>query len=410
MGVSRPPKPCRHEPGQLRKSNGRHFFARSSGKNGVPIREISARFLVTPAMPATGTITPSPPDERQLMGRIAAAIWASIGAFGLLGTLEPLRSVGAHVEEMRIVAGISGVMAGLLFVAPARFLPGRLFNVLLVLMMGAITAISYLGGSERGDLTILFTFAVVFSAYFLPWRVSLFHLALVAVLLTSRLFAIEGDETTRIETIRYTIFLPSLISVWALVTLLQKNLADRELRLRAQEIYDLETGALGANGLGQTLDAELARSVRHARPLSLVELEVSGPAFDATDDETSRRVATAIARALVGRIRAEDRAARLGRFKFAVVAIETAESGAAVLAGNLAKQVRSRLLSLGYEGDSFNVAVGWADYHLTDGSKEGLLDEAERSLAAARPVSDGIALPPKASQRPPTLRDVPAAS
>jgi GGDEF domain-containing protein len=361
-------------------------------------------------MPATGTITPTSTDDKHLMGRIAAAIWASIGAFGLLGTLEPLRGAGAHVEEMRVVAGAAGVIAGILFVTPERFLPQRLFSGMLVVMVGAITTIAYLGGSERGDLTILFTFVVVFSAYFLPWRVSLFHLGLVAAVLTSRLFAIDGADETRIETIRYTIFLPSLVSVWALVSLLQKNLADRESRLRAQEIYDLETGALGANGLGQTLDAELARSVRHARPLSLVELEVSGPVFSDIDDETSRRVATAIARALVGRIRAEDRAARLGKFKFAVVAIETAESGAAVLAGNLAKQVRSRLLSLGYEGDSFMVAVGWSDYHLTDCSKQGLIAQAEESLASAQPVSDGIALPPKVSQPPPALTDASAAS
>jgi len=170
------------------------------------------------------------------------------------------------------------------------------------------------------------------------------------------------------------------------VTLLRKNLADRELRLRAQEIYNLDTGALGPNGFGQTLDVELARSVRHARPLSVVELEVMGAAFDEIDDETTRRVATAVARTLVGRIRGEDRAARLGRLKFAVLAIETTESGAAVLAGGLAKNVRSRLLGLGYEGDTFTVAVGWADYHLTDGTKQALLAEADSSLASATPV------------------------
>jgi GGDEF domain-containing protein len=363
-------------------------------------------------MPSTQGAIATSPDEKQLMARTAAAIWASIGAFGLLGTLDPLRASGAHVEDMRIVAGIAGIVAGALFVVPKHVLPRRLFNGMLVAMMASIAALSYLGGTDRGDLTILFTFVIVFSAYFFSWRTSIVHLGLIAGLLTSRLFVIDGDEALRIETIRFTIFLPALVSVWALVSLLQKNLADREYRLRAQEIYDLETGALGANGLGQTLDAELARSVRHARPLSLIQLEVGGPAFEQVDDDTSRRVATAIARSLVGRIRAEDRAARLGRFRFAVVAIETGESGASVLAGSLAKQVRSRLLSLGYEGDSFTVSVGWADYHLTDGSKQALIAEAESSLASATPVSDGIALPIKANSHPPphALTDVQSAS
>jgi len=364
-------------------------------------------------MPSTTATNTTPTDEQRLMARTAAAIWASIGAFGLLGTLEPLRASGADVEEMRVVAGIAGILAGGLFVLPPRLVPRSLYGVMLVAMTAAIAALSFLGGSDRGDLTILFTFVVVFAAYFFSWRVSAVHLALIAGVLTSRLFVVDTDEATRIETIRFTILLPALVSVWALVSLLQKNLAERESRLRAQEIYDLETGALGANGFSQTLDAELARSVRHARPLSVVELEVSGPAFAETDDDTSRRVATAIARVLVGRIRGEDRAARLGRLKFAVVAVETPESGAAVLAGSLAKKVRARLLSLGYEGDSFTVAVGWADYHLTDGSKQALIAEAEGSLASAVMVSDGIALPQAKSSAPPpppAVADVPTVS
>jgi GGDEF domain-containing protein len=312
---------------------------------------------------------------------------------------------------MRIVAGMSGILAGALFVVPPRLIPRWLFSVMLVAMTASVGTLSYLGGADRGDLTILFTFIVVFSAYFFSWKTSVVHLGLIAALLISRLFVVDTDEAARVETIRFSILLPALISVWALVSLLQKNLADRESRLRAQEIYDLETGALSANGLAQTLDVELARSVRHARPLSVIELAVAGPAFEQTDDETSRRVATAIARTLVGRIRGEDRAARLGRLKFAVVALETDESGAAVLAGGLAKKVRSRLLSLGYEGDTFTVAVGWADYHLTNGSKQALLAQADSSLASAIPVSDGIALPQMKSAPPPRVAaDVPAAT
>jgi GGDEF domain-containing protein len=362
-------------------------------------------------MPFTKSPTTPSPDEQQLMARTAAAIWASIGAFGLLGTLEPLRTTAADVESMRVVAGIAGVIAGALFVVPTRLIPGWLFSVMLGGMTAAVGALSFLGGSDRGDLTIMFMFIVVFSAYFFPPRTSLIHLALIAGLLTSRLFVVDSDDATRVETIRFTILLPALISVWALVTLLRKNLADRELRLKAQETYDLETGALGANGFTQTLEIELGRSVRHARPLSVVELEVAGPAFEEADDEEIRRVATAIARTLVGRIRGEDRAGRLGRLKFAVLAIETTQSGAAVLAGSVAKKVRSRLLSLGYEGETFTVSVGWADYHLTNGSKEELMAQAESSLGAAIPVSDGIALPPmRSTPPPPVVTDVSAAT
>src|SRR5207247_7490889 len=101
--------------------------------------------------------------------------------------------------------------------------------------------------------------------------------------------------------------------VWVLVSLLQRNLVDREARLRVQEVYDAETGIFSVNGLNQKLDVELARATRHARPLSLVNLEVTGPEFADSDADTIRRVAIAIARSLIGGIRAGDRVARLAR-------------------------------------------------------------------------------------------------
>jgi GGDEF domain-containing protein len=286
-------------------------------------------------------------------------------------------------------------------VTPERYLPSRVFNVQLVLMTACITALAYSGGQERGDLTILFTFVVVFAAYFLSWQTSVVHLGLIVLVLGSRLFAFDADEATRVETIRFSILTPALASVWGLVSLLRKTLTEREARLRVLEIYDTATGVLGINGLDQTLDVELARARRHARPLSLVELEVSGPAFRDADAETRSRVATAVARAIIARIRAEDRAARLADLKFAVLAAETDGSGAAVLARSLAHQVRKRLLSLGYEAQDFCVSVGWSDYQRTDGSKEGLLGETSRTLGGAVPLGDGTAVPLE-SQPPPT--------
>ena len=180
------------------------------------------------------------------MARTAAAIWASIGAFGLLGTLEPLRTPEADVETMRVVAGVAGICR-------RRSLHRA---------RASDPAMGLRGDARRHDRG----HRMRFRSWAVPTgatsrscspsssssrptssrrRISLAHLALIAALLTSRLFFVDGDDATRVETIRFTILLPALVSVWALVTLLRKNLADREFRLRAQEIYDLETGALG---------------------------------------------------------------------------------------------------------------------------------------------------------------------
>jgi diguanylate cyclase (GGDEF)-like protein len=340
----------------------------------------------------------NPGGEKQLLARIAAAIWASIGAFGLLVTFEPVRTSGAHVTELRGIAAAAAVIAAVLLVLPSRLVTKRFCALLVVLMVAAVSGLAFAGGTVRGDLTILYTFVVVFSAYFLSWRMSAVHLGLIAILLVSRLFVVEEPDSSQIETIRFAILLPALVTVWALVSLLRKGLIERESRLRERDIHDPETGLLSRAGLDQTLDAELGRATRHARPLSLVYLDLTGAAFDRMDEETSARVATTVARSLVGRIRVEDHAARVGPLKFAVLAVETAEGE--TVARALKEQVRKRLLGIGYENNSFLVAIGWATYQYEDVSKQALLSQAEHSLSgramapAAAPVEPAPATPP----------------
>lgn len=141
-----------------------------------------------------------------------------------------------------------------------------------------------------------------------------------------------------------------------------------------------EVGLLDAVGLDCTLDAELARAARHELPLVLVMLEVSGAALNG-DHGLGDRVSQAIAAALTERIRAEDRAARLGPLKFAVLAVETDES--VVLASSLADHVRKRLARLGSVSDRLHVATGAVDCQYDELSRRELLEEAERRLASA---------------------------
>jgi diguanylate cyclase (GGDEF)-like protein len=298
------------------------------------------------------------------------------------------------MTEMRAMGASAALISAVVLLLPSRYASKTLFSFMLVLMSLYITGLAYAGGVVRGDLTILFTFVVVFSAYFFPWRTSAAHLSLIAILVASRLFLVGEASASQVEPIRAAILMPALVSVWALVTVLRRSLVEREARLRVQEIHDLETGLLTSNGLEQSLDAELSRAARHARPLSLIYLEAAGPALAAVGPDTTCRVATTIARALVSRIRAEDRAARIGKFKFAVLAAETGETGAAAMGRNLAEQVRKRMLSIGYEGDSFSISAGWADYHYDELSKHDLAKEADRALGAAILQSEGIAFPP----------------
>ena len=61
----------------------------------------------------------TPAEDKQLMGRVAAAIWASIGTVGFVATVGPLRTAGAHVSEMRAMAAAAALIAGIMLAIPA---------------------------------------------------------------------------------------------------------------------------------------------------------------------------------------------------------------------------------------------------------------------------------------------------
>src|SRR5687767_5932945 len=87
---------------------------------------------------------------------------------------------------------------------------------------------------------------------------------------------------------------------------------------------DFETGLLSSSGLDRALDAELARCARHELPVSFVVIELTPSA--PLDREQISRVARAVGAAIERRIRTEDQAARTGALRFAVMAVETADS------------------------------------------------------------------------------------
>ncbi len=337
-------------------------------------------------------------DDKQIMGRLAAAIWAAVAFFAAVSTLGQLRPPGADIEMMRGIAVGSAVMAGVLMLFPWHRVPKVAFNIPLVLMTVTIGALAYAEGSVRTDLTLLFTFIVIFAAYFLSLRASLFQLLLIGVLLAARVYLPElGLDTsavaTKSEAVRLALLLPALGGFAALIAVLRKRTNERERKLSAALAYDYQTGLLSKNELVRVLDAALVRASQHVRPLAVVVIDVSGEML-ATDPERRSRVATMVARSILGRIRVEDRAARISDFRFAVLGPETDSNGAGAFSQGLAEVIRKRLMTLGYESSSFALAVGWADFPRSAQSSTGLLDVARRGVEASIAANHGAANAP----------------
>jgi GGDEF domain-containing protein len=332
--------------------------------------------------------------ETQLTSRMAAAVWAAIAFAGAIATIGPLQIPGSDISEMRFVAASAAMFGGVTFVLPWARLPRIAFGLMLVLMSAHIAALAYASGAAHSELTILFTFVVALAASFMPVRASVAQLCVIAIMLTVLLLIVGRADTTRLEVIRVTMLLSTLVVLCGLVLVMRALLAQDQLGLRVKGSFRYGAGLLNEEQLGAAVEAELSRAARHGRPLSLVMVEVTGELAHQLEPGQQQRLVTAIARGVLGRIRVEDSAAHLGGLRFGVMTPETNAPGAAAVAGTVADMVRRRLISAGYDGGSFEVAVGWADFPGAAATAEELVAATKASLERGdRGLAGGVPAP-----------------
>ena len=325
---------------------------------------------------------------------MAAAVWAAIAFAGAVATIGPLEIPGSDISQMRGFAASAAFFAGLTFLLPWGRLPRFTFGLMLVLMSAHIAALAHASGAAHSELTILFTFVVALAASFMPVRASVAQLCVIAIMLTVLLLIVGRADTTRLEVIRVTMLLSTLVVLCGLVLVMRAMMAQEQLGLRMKGSFRYGAGLLTEDQLGAAVEAELSRAARHGRPLALVMVEVTGSVSQQLEPGQQQRVITAIARGVIGRIRVEDSAAHLGGLRFAVMTPETTAPGAAAVAGTVADMVRRRLISAGYDGGNFEVAVGWADFPVGSSTAAELIEATTASLERGdRGLSGGFTAP-----------------
>jgi GGDEF domain-containing protein len=295
------------------------------------------------------------------IGRIAAAVWGLIALAGAVATIGPLEIPGSDTGQMRTIAGIAAVCAGITFVLPWSRLPALAFSLNLVTMSAVIAALAHASGAAQSELTILFTFVVALAASFMPLRTSVAQLAVIAVLLIGLLLVVGRSDSTHVDVLRVTLLLASLIVLCGLVLVMRATLDERALGMRGRGSHRYGSVLLDAPHFEAALDTELSRAGRHERPLAVVVLDVRGSVAE-SQGRRRRSALAAVGRAIVSRIRIEDTVGRMGAFRFALVAPETTSAGAAALAATLTEVVRQRLLVAGHDPQEFAVLAGWAEF------------------------------------------------
>jgi hypothetical protein len=317
------------------------------------------------------------------MGRIAAAVWAAIALCGAVATIGPLEIPGSDTTQMREIAALAAVFAGISFVLPWSRLPGVAFSIGLVLMSALIAALAHASGSADSGLTILFTFVVALGASFMPVRSSVAQLAVIAALLVALVLVVGQADAMHVAVFKVTLLLATLIVLCGLVLIMRATLDQRALGIRGRGSERYRSVLLDTAQFDAALDTELSRAGRHDRPLSVVALEVVGSPAEA-EGRRHRAAVTAVARTIVERIRIEDSVGHPAGLRFTLVAPETTSVGVAAMASTLVNVVRQRLVVAGFHPEEFQVAVGWAEFPHRAANREDLMLAALEALEISK--------------------------
>ena len=139
---------------------------------------------------------------------------------------------------------------------------------MLVLMSAHIAALAHASGAAHSELTILFTFVVALAASFMPVRASVAQLCVIAIMLTVLLLIVGRADTTRLEVLRVTMLLSTLVVLCGLVLVMRAMMAQERLGLRMKGSFRYGAGLLTSEQLDAAVEAR-ALACSAARPVRL---------------------------------------------------------------------------------------------------------------------------------------------
>jgi diguanylate cyclase (GGDEF)-like protein len=153
------------------------------------------------------------------------------------------------------------------------------------------------------------------------------------------------------------------------------------VRLADAARTDAHTGLLNRRGLQEIAELELERARRGDRPVSVVVVDVDRfKNFNEEQGHTaSDRALKSVAAVIQEGKRRIDVAARISGEEFALIAPDTDEHGAYVLADRIRREVREAFAPTG-----LTVSLGIASYPKHGGTAEELLTGADRAVFAAK--------------------------
>jgi len=170
---------------------------------------------------------------------------------------------------------------------------------------------------------------------------------------------------------------------------------------REQSVRDGLTGVYNHRHFQESLQKEIGRAERRARPLTALMLDIDD--FKAINDRYGHPVGDAILRRIVAEIRSEirgdmDLLARYGGEEFAVILPETPADEGMEVAERIRRRIDERLFRPPDSSDIIRVTVsiGLATYPVDAASKKELIEKADAALyRAKRAGKNAVATTPR---------------
>jgi len=319
------------------------------------------------------------PSTRATMARVGALFLAS-GAL-----IAPVAILAPHGPEMHgallgILGGVAALLAVLLLALGART-PRWAFHPLTVAGTVLATLAIYAWGGDMTYGPLPYLWIAFFAFYFFSLPAALIQLGVVAGAFAVELFARDLDYT---PVAGWLATVATLLLAGVVVATIRDRLAALIESLTNAARQDPLTELLNRRGFEEVFDIELERARRTETPLSLIvaDLDCFKQLNDnfghGAGDDALKRVSRAIRTAKRG----FDSGARVGGEEFALLAPNSDEHGAYMLAERLRGDIER---SFAGEGPGpLTASFGVVTFPLHGQSAEALLRAADQALYAAK--------------------------
>jgi diguanylate cyclase (GGDEF)-like protein len=319
------------------------------------------------------------PATRANMARTAVLLTVAGAVVCLIAVLVP--GDGQLDDAVLLATAAAAGVLGVVLLLMYERVPAWGFHVVALLDTALFTAAAYGWGSMSSYGPLPYVWVTGFVFYFFSRSAALVHLSIIAA---GYAFALALESPAENPLDGWIATVATLLVTGYLLSVVRERLAHLIAGLSDAAHHDPLTDLLNRRGFQEVFDVELERARRANQPLSLIvgDLDrfkrVNDVHGHAAGDDVLRRVADAIR----GAKRGFDRAARIGGEEFAILAPDSDEHGAYMLA----ERIRAAVHEAFADGrdNQLTISFGISTHPLHGQSADGLLRTADQALYAAK--------------------------